>query len=109
MIDDGDDYLRDRWREKYYDKCTELNTAEAQLDAARNENEELMKADYWQDRHNIVVRENEKLRAALTKALDEFGLIGGMTQCKSTTDRINADDGITVIIRAALSKDTENE
>lgn len=29
--DEGNDFLRDRWREKYYDKVIELNAAESAL------------------------------------------------------------------------------
>lgn len=44
-----------------------LRKCEAELAAARAENEELMKADYWQDRHNIVVKELAAVKAELDR------------------------------------------
>lgn len=55
--------------QKNYDRNKKLNEEIAQLkkelQAARAENEELMRADYWQDRHDIVVKELEKVKKIL--------------------------------------------
>jgi hypothetical protein len=54
------------------DKLVEENrTQRFEITRLGNEVEELMKIDYWQDRHNIVKKELEELRDA-KKAADKF-------------------------------------
>lgn len=71
-IEAGYDAGLDTFKETILKLGSDYTALESELQAAKKENEELMKADYWQDRHNIVMKENQALKQSLRAAYESL-------------------------------------
>lgn len=58
-----DDFSLEYIKDEYDDKIIAHVIEYSAYEKLKSENEDLMRVDYWQDRHNIVVKENERLKA----------------------------------------------
>jgi hypothetical protein len=82
------DELDNRWREKYYDKCAELNAMESKLEVSEVHN-------------NAMAAEIQQLREKLDEAVKALETI--QFYCKHSRE-CACPEGIKVIAHRALNK-----